>query len=109
MHNVLIGAVDLDVYIVREPDLGGDKYPVGSPLTLTAGISGDYTAPLSYQWTSTCDGECFVAGGSTKSLNRYALRSVDSGWHTCVVTDYLGNSGTAQTIINATGVLYIVG
>ena len=75
-----------------------------SPVNLTCSVSGLSSPPLSYQWTSTCTGYCFVlAAGSTPVLTRPSLHSTDSGKHTCVVTDAVGNSGTATVEISVTG------
>ena len=57
-----------------------------------------------YEWTSTCSGECFVLRhpGEAVVSTQY-LKAVDSGTHTCTVTDSVGNQGSASMNISATG------
>lgn len=74
-----------------------------SPVTLNCGVTGVSYSPLSYQWTSTCTGSCFVLLGDTATLTQSSLHSVDSGNHTCSVTDALGNSGSATAEIVVAG------
>ncbi len=81
----------------------GVTQQASSSFNLTCTVSGMYYPPLSYQWTSTCTGTCFVLLGSTATLVESSLHSIDSGNHTCTVTDTLGNSGTATTEIVVTG------
>ena len=73
-----------------------------SSLNLTCSPSGALLPPLSYQWTSTCSGSCFVLQGASQTLIQSSLHSIDSGSHTCQVTDDLGNTGTAtvEVIVN---------
>ena len=58
---------------------------------------------LSYSWTSTCIGECFVLGQTASTVTNQALRSVDSGIHTCTITDSVGNYGSANFSFTVTG------
>lgn len=74
-----------------------------SSINLTCAVSGTFYPPLSYQWTSTCSGNCFVLLGSAATLSESTLHSIDSGNHTCTVTDSLGNSGTATTEVVVAG------
>jgi len=46
-----------------------------------------------------------VLGGNTSTLIRDSLHSIDSGKHTCLVTDALGNSGSATVQIVVKGKL----
>ena len=46
---------------------------------------------------------CFVKGGTTRSVTRHGLHSVDSGTHTCNVTDALGCTGNATIDMNVMG------
>ncbi len=62
------------------------------------GTNGNVT----YRWSSTCVGGCFV-NGSSQTISRSYLFSYDAGYHTCVVTDGAGNTGTATTVMNIIG------
>ena len=44
-----------------------------------------------------------MTGSRSQSLTQTALHSVDSGNHSCVVTDSLGNQGTATIQVMVTG------
>jgi hypothetical protein len=75
-----------------------------SSINLTCVVSGQSSPPLTYQWTSTCGGSCFVLSGMTSILAESALHSVDSGNHTCTVTDAVGNVGMATTQVIVAGI-----
>ena len=81
----------LDVSITSNPH--GMIHQATSMLNLTCLVSGQSHTQLSYQWTSTCTGSCFVLGSTSQSVVVTDLRSTDSGNHTCMVTDSLGNQG----------------
>ena len=89
----------MDVSIIASPP--GVMHRASSSLNLTCSISGLSDTQLSYQWISTCTGNCFVLGSRVQSLMKTALHSIDSGNHTCSVTDTLGNSGmsTIQIVV----------
>ena len=87
--------------IVSSPP--GVIHQAAASLNLTCTVSGQSNTQLSYQWTSTCTGDCFVTGSRSQSLTQTALHSVDSGNHSCVVTDSLGNQGTATIQVMVTG------
>ena len=93
----------LDVQILVDPP--GIQHQASSSLNLTCTVSGLSNAPLTYLWTSTCDGNCFVLGSEDSTPFSNALHSIDSGNHTCTVTDALGNTGTAITEITVQGKL----
>ena len=93
----------LDVQILVDPP--GIRHQASSSLNLTCTVSGISNAPLTYQWTSTCADNCFVLGSEDSTLFSNALHSIDSGNHTCSVTDALGNIGTATTEIIVEGKL----
>jgi len=60
--------------------------------------------PLSYLWTSTCSGDCFVLAQSTwSSIHKAIIHSTDSGNHSCMVTDDVGNTGSASIEMNVVG------
>ena len=81
----------------------GVLHQASSSLNLTCSVQGQSDAQLSYQWTSTCTGNCFVLGSTTQSITQTALHSVDSGTHTCSVTDALGNQGMATIQMTVVG------
>ena len=85
----------------------GTVQQAASSLNLTCSASGTLTLPLSYQWTSTCTGNCFVLQGTSQTLVQPSLHSIDSGNHTCRVTDDLGNTGTATVEVTVNGELNI--
>ena len=58
---------------------------------------------ITYTWTSTCVGDCFVNGQNNRSISTLALRAVDSGVHTCSVVDSVGNIGNGSIEIDVTG------
>ena len=91
----------LDTAIEVSP--AGITQQASSSVNLTCTVSGMSSPPLSYQWTSTCSGDCFVLEGDTEALAESSLHSTDSGNHTCVVTDSLGNTGTATAEIVVSG------
>ena len=80
---------------------------VGTPFQLACLIGSSPTpsiSPVVYEWTSTCSGECFVlrqSGAATVSTQ--CLKAVDSGTHTCTVTDSVGNQGSASVNVSASG------
>ena len=93
---------ELNVAIRASPP--GLVHQVFSSVNLTCTVSGIHRSPLSYRWTSTCTGSnCFVLSVSTPTVSKSSLHSVDSGNHTCLVTDALGNSGSATVEIQVTG------
>ena len=85
----------------------GVTHRASSSINLTCTVTGMSYHPLSYQWTSTCTGNCFVPLGRTSTLIKSSIHSIDSGNHTCTVTDALGNSGAATIEIAVTGKLSI--
>ncbi len=96
----------LDVSITVSPP--GVVHQASSSLNLTCGVSGQSNTQLSYQWSSTCMGNCFVLGARVSNLMQTALHSIDSGNHTCSVTDAFGNRGMATVEIITSGKLYNV-
>ena len=94
-----LGSLTVEV-IISPPE---ETKQASSSVNLTCTVSGSYTAPLSYQWTSTCTGNCFVLQATDSSLTKLSLHSVDAGNHTCTVTDALGNSGSSTIQIRING------
>ena len=83
----------------------GSVYRVASSVTLTCEIDDTGTfVPLTYQWTSTCLGDCFVRDQTSPVVSREGLRSIDAGSHTCTVTDDVGNMGSASVEMAITGI-----
>ena len=80
---------------------------VGTSLQLTCQVGNTPTPPIGavvHEWTSTCSGGCFVLGQSrAATVGTQYLKAVDSGTHTCTVTDSVGNRGSASVSIATTG------
>ena len=79
---------------------------VGSRNLLTCQAGLTPTPPIgavTYEWTSTCTGECFILNQSSATVSTEYLKAVDSGTHMCTVTDSVGNRGNASVEISATG------
>ena len=81
---------------------GSNQYLPGSSLTLSCSAANAID-PQQYSWTSTCSVVCFVPGSDTQNVSRSALRAADNGVHTCTITDYVGNYGSASTTIEVNG------
>ena len=99
-------AVTFDVDYPAPPDFvgGPNDYRAASTLTLTCQATGG-SGTISYLWTSTCTG-CFISSATEESqaVGRTTLQSVDSGNHTCTVTDSDGGEmGSATIEINVVG------
>ena len=95
-------SADLDVTI-----LSNGTSQVGTPRQLvcqTDSSSSNLVGALTYQWTSTCPGQCFVLGHANEAVvSTQYLKAVDAGIHTCTVTDSVGNRGNASIEIVTTG------
>ena len=78
-------------------------YHVATSVTLTCRVGLEAVQPVSYQWSSSCSGECSVAGQTDDTVTISLLQSIDSGTYTCTVTDNVGNSGNGSLHFNATG------
>ena len=76
---------------------------VGASLQLVCQVGNTPTHPIGavvYEWTSTCSGGCFVLGQSrAATVGTQYLKAVDSGTHTCTVTDGVGNRGSSSVNI----------
>ena len=91
--------IPVSITITSNPMPMGSVYQAASSVTLTCEIDDTGTfAPLTYQWISTCLGDCFVRNQTSPVVSREGLRSIDAGSHTCTVTDDVGNRGSAQTV-----------
>ena len=69
---------------------------VASSATLTCHVGSEAVQPVSYQWSSSCSGQCSVAGQTNASDMIPLLQSIYSGSYTCTVTDDVGNSGNGS-------------
>ena len=80
---------------------------VGTQRSLACLVGTSPTPPigtLTYEWTSTCSGDCFTLNQSTAAtVSTQYLKAVDSGTHTCTVTDGVGNQGNASARISTSG------
>ena len=96
--------VTIDVSYSKPADFSMDppNYRAGSSITLTCRVEG-VTDGLTYSWSSTCTHDCFVRGMTTQNVTRHGLHSLDSGTHTCNVSDALGHRGNATIVMNVTG------
>ena len=72
------------------------------PFTFICNVQGATEEPLTYRWSSTCLG-CPFSTAKSVSVYRAALRSTDSGIHTCNVieenTGRCGNGSFQMTIV----------
>ena len=93
-------ALDLNVTIAISPP--GLVHDAATYLVLECQVS-NAVGSYSYQWSSDCTGNCFVMSQISPVISRNALRSADSGNHTCMVTDSVGNSGIQTVSIDITG------
>jgi len=107
-------AVTIDVSYSKPSDFSLDPpiYRAGSSITLTCRVKRVVASfsrlegvedGLTYSWSSTCTHNCFVRGKTTRSVTRHGLHSMDSGTHTCNVTDALGCTGNATIDMNVMG------
>ena len=105
---LMFAAESLDVTIVSVPD--GPEIGAAKLLTLTCEAIGG-TGVYTYLWSSTCSGSCFLNNNNQNShvITRDALRSVDSGVYTCIVTDNAGNVGSNSTDVQVVGKTYNLG
>ncbi len=82
----------------------GPEYPPGASVAFSC-IATGAVGSVTYQWSSTCSADCFVISESTSSVvSKDILHSVDSGNHTCTVTDSVGNTGSATIEVRVKGI-----
>lgn len=97
-------AVELNVSLSSSPP--GPIYQAASPVNLTCEPVGFFLSPIqSAEWNSTCAGSCFVLGQTGPVVTRAAIRAVDGGVHSCMITDALGNRGSGEIGITVSGEL----
>ena len=77
-------------------------YRAGSALTLSCEVEEVDEVGVIYEWTSTCSGNCFVRGSTTKTVSTRYLHSYDSGVHTCAVYTHR-YTGNATIIVSVVG------
>ena len=78
-------------------------YHVATSVTLICQVGLEAVQPVTYRWSSSCSGQCSVAGQMDDTVTISLLRSIDSGTHTCTVTDNVGNIGNGSLHFNVTG------
>lgn len=102
--NVLINVTPTPPSTLQQPATAL-SYPAASAITLTCSVADGpaQSESMYYQWSSDCQGSCFVFGKSTQSVSSLYLESKDSGHHSCMVNDALGCSGKASINISVTG------
>ena len=82
----------------------GPLYYSGSSVTLTCSADPRF-GPFVTTWTSTCSGNCFVLQQSSQnSVTETVLHAADSGNHTCMVVDDVGNTGSAALEMIVSGI-----
>ena len=69
---------------------------MATSVTLTCRVGLEAVQPVTYRWASSCSGQCSVAGQTDDTVTISLLRSIDSGTHTCTVTDNVGNTGNGS-------------
>ena len=78
-------------------------YAPGQQISLNCSAEGGVD-PLIYQWSTNCAGNCFVLTQKNQStITQEALHSIDSGNHTCTVTDDVGSTDSAVFQIAVSG------
>lgn len=97
-------AYPIPVTILDISDLDqGAKYTPGSSVQLQC-LADSRFAPVVTTWNSTCNGSCFVLQQTTREvITTDVLHSVDSGNHSCTVTDDVGNIGHAMKEMHVVG------
>lgn len=84
--------------------LASPSYRAASALGLDCEVEGAEDAVgLLFDWSSTCSGNCFALGGTSRMVSTPYLHSYDTGVYTCVVYDALGCTGNASIVINVVG------
>ena len=76
---------------------------MATSVTLICQVGLEAVQPVTYRWSSSCSGQCYVAGQTDDTVTISLLRSIDSGTHTCTVTDNMGNTGNGSLHFNVTG------
>ena len=92
------------VSIVDTANLAQDfLYTPGSAVMLNCVVQGAIE-PVIYEWTSTCRSDCFVLNQLSSSVvEKEIIHSIDSGNHTCMVLDDVGNSGASTIEMQVVG------
>ena len=84
------------------------EYLAGSSVVLSCSATGA-VGLVTYEWTSTCTGECFITSQSTQNtVIKDSIHSIDGGNHTCTITDDIGNSGSTTIQMHVAGTLALV-
>ncbi len=82
-------------------DPEGPLFEAASSVELSCTASG--VTPFTAVWTSTCSGDCFILGVTESSLYVDSVHYIDSGTHSCTLTDALGDSGMASISMSIGG------
>ena len=103
---------DLNITIQIGDRVAPKQYTAASgPFTFTCNVQGATEEPFTYQWSSTCHG-CPFTTGTSRTLDRAALLSSDSGIHTCNVTGNntgrCGNGSLQMKIVGRYALKYAV-
>ena len=81
-------------------------YRPASSVSLTCVAPTDAVGDISYLWFST-NTDSFVNGASEETVSQDILTAFDAGYHTCTVTDEVGNTGCAHTTMKLFGKLIL--
>ena len=80
------------------------SYRAASALTLSCVVDGvDDVLGLIYEWTCSSSGNCFTRGRGSSNVSTPYLHSYDTGVHTCMVYNALGNTGSNNFSVNVVG------
>ena len=96
----------LQVDIEASPNSETLVYEAGTSVTLICHVEGGYP-PLTHQWSPNCS-YCFTSGLTSATVSTHAVHGGDSGIHSCMVSDYVGHSGSSELSIQVVGECIIV-
>ncbi len=112
LNNLFSTDLSVTIDVAYRPPVDFDRRSVNEfragsgPVALTCQVEGA-TGTVSYQWTSTCTGDCFVLRSpqTNPSVTQLFLRAgVDDGTHTCTATDSDGGeTGSASFLMRIIG------
>ena len=77
-------------------------YRPASSVSLTCVAPTDAVGDVSYLWFST-NTDSFVNGSTERMVYQEVLTAFDAGYHTCTVTDEVGNTGSAHITMKLFG------
>jgi len=81
------------------------SYRAASALSLTCVVKNEKEEDgLFFEWSSTCSGNCFAWGKTSRTISTAFLHSYDTGEYTCMVHDAInGNTGNASINVSVVG------